>query len=70
MNLNSTFNEKILRGKPEGKRLLRRHRFRWEYNIKTNLRNIRWEVENGIHLTLDRKKWRAFVNMVMSHPVP
>jgi hypothetical protein len=28
--------------KPEGKRPLGRPRYRWEYNIKMNLREIRW----------------------------
>jgi hypothetical protein len=30
----------ILVGKPEGKRLLGRHRCRWEDNIKINFREI------------------------------
>jgi hypothetical protein len=29
---------RILVGKPEGKRSLCRHRCRWEYNIKMNLK--------------------------------
>jgi hypothetical protein len=32
----------ILVGKPEGKRLLGRPRHRWENNIRTDLREIRW----------------------------
>jgi len=31
---------KILKVKPEGKRLLRRSKHRWVYNIKMNLSNI------------------------------
>jgi hypothetical protein len=29
---------KIMAGKPEGKRLLRKHRHRWEDNIKMDIR--------------------------------
>jgi hypothetical protein len=32
-------------GQPEGKRPLRRRKHRWEYNIKTHLREIGWEVD-------------------------
>jgi hypothetical protein len=34
---------RILVGKPEGKRPLGRHRRRWVYNIKMNLREIGWD---------------------------
>jgi hypothetical protein len=34
----------ILVRKPEGKRPLGRLRYRWEYNIRTNHREIVWEV--------------------------
>jgi hypothetical protein len=30
-------------GKPEGKRLLRRCRDIWDYNIKMNLKEMEWE---------------------------
>jgi hypothetical protein len=33
-------NYRILAGKPEGNRLLGRHRHRWEDNIKIDLRGI------------------------------
>jgi hypothetical protein len=33
----------VLVGKPEGKRLLGRHRRRWKYNIVTDLREMGWE---------------------------
>jgi hypothetical protein len=35
---------KVLVGKPEGKRLLGRHRHRWEDGIRMNLREIGWGV--------------------------
>jgi hypothetical protein len=34
---------RILLGKPEGKKLLRRPRRRWVNNIKTDLREIGWD---------------------------
>jgi len=40
----------ILIGKPEGKRPLRKHRSTWEDNIKIDLREIRWEGVDWIHL--------------------
>jgi hypothetical protein len=38
---------KIFDGKPEGKRPLRRHRHRWEDNIKIDLREMGLEVWIG-----------------------
>jgi len=40
----------ILVGKPEGKRLLRRPRRRWEDNIRMNLKKIEWEGVDVMHL--------------------
>jgi hypothetical protein len=37
---------RILVGKPEGKRRLRRPRRRWVDNIKINLRGIEWDGMN------------------------
>jgi hypothetical protein len=47
----------ILVGKPEGKRLLRRLRHRWEDNIKMYLREIGWEDADWMHLIQDREQW-------------
>jgi hypothetical protein len=33
---------RVLVGKPEGNRALRRLRFRWEDNIKTDLQEVGW----------------------------
>jgi hypothetical protein len=41
---------KMLVGKPDGKRPLRRHRCRWENNIKMDLKVIGWEDVDWIHL--------------------
>jgi hypothetical protein len=40
----------ILVGKTEGKRPLKRHRSRWEDDNRMDLREIRWEVVDWIHL--------------------
>jgi hypothetical protein len=34
-------------GKSEGKRQLERPRFRWEDNIKMNLREVGWDARTG-----------------------
>jgi hypothetical protein len=55
----------ILVREPEEKRQLGRRRYRWEDNIKLNLREIRWEGVDWINLTQDRVQWRAVVNTVL-----
>jgi hypothetical protein len=45
-------------GETRGKRLLGRHRRRWEDNIKTDLQEVGWA--NWIDLTQDRDRWRDF----------
>jgi hypothetical protein len=57
---------RILVGKPEGKRPLGRPRRRWEDNIRMDLREIGWSGTDWIDLTQDRDQWRAFVNTVMN----
>jgi hypothetical protein len=54
---------RILVGKPEGKRPRWRHRRRWEYNIRMDLKEIGWEGVDWMHLAQDR---RALVNTVMN----
>jgi hypothetical protein len=61
---------KVLVGKPEGKRPLRRPRCRWVDNIKMNLREIAWDGKDWIDLAQDRYKWKVLVNTVMSIRVP
>jgi hypothetical protein len=61
---------KILVGKPEGKRSLRRPRHKWEDNSKMDLREIRFEGVVWIHLAQDRVQWQAFVSTVMALFVP
>jgi hypothetical protein len=52
---------RVLVGRSEGKRQLRRPRHRWEGNYKLELGEIGWG-----HLVQNRHKWRALVNTVMN----
>jgi hypothetical protein len=61
---------RVLVGRPEGKRPLRRLRRRWEDNIKMDLREIGIDGANWIQLAQDRVQWRACVNTVMNLRVP
>jgi hypothetical protein len=61
---------RILVGKPDGKRPLKRPRRRWVGNIKMDLREIGWGGMDWIDLTQDRDKRRALVNKVMNLRVP
>jgi len=61
--------QRVLVGKPEGKRPLGRPRHRWEDNIKMYL----CEVGRGgdwMQLAQDRDRWWALVNTVMNLRVP
>jgi len=61
---------KILVRKPEGKRLLRRPRHRWEDNIRTDLKEIGCEGVDWLHVAQDRDQWQAVVNRVMKLWIP
>jgi hypothetical protein len=61
---------KILVGKPEGKKPLRRPRRRWEDNIRMDVREIGRGGMDWIDLAEDRDRWRALVNTVMNLWVP
>jgi hypothetical protein len=58
------------KGKPEGKRPLRRQRCKGVDNIKIDLGDIRWGGMDWIDLAQDRDQWRALVNTVMNLRVP
>ena len=62
--------QRVLVGKPEGKRPLGRPKRRWEDNIKMDL----WEVGCGcvdwMELAQNRDRWRAVVSAVMKLWVP
>jgi hypothetical protein len=61
---------RVLVGRPEGKRPLRRPRHKWEDNIKMDLREIRINGANWIQLVQDRVQWQACVNIVTNLQVP
>jgi hypothetical protein len=61
---------RILVGRPEGKRLLGRHRHRWEDNIKMDLRETGIDGANWIQLVQERVQGWAFLNTVMNIQVP
>jgi hypothetical protein len=52
---------RILVGKPEGKRPLRRQRRRWVDNIEKDLGEMGYGVMDWIDLAEDRDQWRALV---------
>jgi hypothetical protein len=58
---------KVLVGKPEGKRPLRRPRHGWEDGIRVDHREIGWGGGwvDWIRLAQDRDRWRAVVSAVM-----
>jgi hypothetical protein len=61
---------RMLVGKSEGKRPLRRPRCRWVDNIKMDLREIEWDGMDWIALAQDRDQLTALVNTVMNLRVP
>jgi hypothetical protein len=61
---------RVLIGKPEGKRPLGRPRRRWEDNIKMKLGEIGIDEATCIQLAQNRVQWRACVNTVMDLRVP
>jgi hypothetical protein len=61
---------RLLVGKPEGKRPLRRPRRRWIGNIKMDLLEIGLSVVDWIGLAQDRYRCRALVKAVMNLRVP
>jgi hypothetical protein len=53
---------RLLVGKPEGKKPLRKPRRRWVDNIKMDLLEIDWGGVDWVGLAQDRDNWRAVVN--------
>jgi hypothetical protein len=61
---------RVLVGRPEGKRPLRRPRRWWEDNIMMEFRQIEIDVTNWIHLAQDMVQWRACMNTVINLRLP
>jgi hypothetical protein len=61
---------RLLVGKPEGKRLLGRPRRRWVDNIRMYLGEVGWGDIDWISLAKDRNRWRALVNSALNLRVP
>jgi hypothetical protein len=62
---------RVLVGKPERKKPLKKPKFRWEdTNIKMDLHKVERGGMAWIKLAHDRDRWQALVNMVMNLWVP
>jgi len=61
---------RVLVGKPEGKRPLRRPRRRWVDNIRINLQEVGCGYLDWIGLAQDTDRWRRLVSAVMKFRVP
>ena len=61
---------RVLVGKPEGKRPLRRKRRRWENNIKMDFQEVGGGRGDWMDLAQDRDGWRALVGSVRNFRVP
>jgi hypothetical protein len=58
--------DRVLVGKPEGKRPSGSPRRRWENNIKLDLKEVGSGGMEWIDLAQDRDRWRALVNAIMN----
>ena len=61
---------RVLVGKPEGRRPLRRHKCRWEDNIKLDIQEVGCGGIDWIKMAEDRDRWQALVNAVMKLQAP
>jgi hypothetical protein len=61
---------KLLVGKPDGRRPLKRPRRRWLDNIRMVLVEVGWGDVDWIGLAQDRDRWGALVNSVLNPWVP
>jgi ribosome biogenesis protein Nip4 len=61
---------RVLVGKHEGKRPVRRPRLRWEDNIKKDLQEVGSGDMDWIDLAQDRDRWRALVTAITNLRIP
>ena len=61
---------RVLVGKPEGRRPLRRPRRRWVDNIRMDLQEVGCGYMDWIRLAQDRDRWRTLVSAAMNLGVP
>jgi hypothetical protein len=61
---------RLLVGKPQGRRPLGRSRYLWLHNITMDLVEVGWGDVDWIGLSQDRDRWRALVNSVLNLRVP
>jgi hypothetical protein len=61
---------RVLVGKPEGKRPVRRPRRRWEDNIKMDLQDVGEGSGDWMERAQDSDRWRTLVSTVMNFRVP
>jgi hypothetical protein len=52
------------------KRPVGRPKYRWEDDIRMDIREVGWEGVDWIHLAQDRDQWWAVVKTVMNLQVP
>ena len=57
---------RVLGGKPEGKRPLGTPRHRWEDNIKMDLQEVGGGCGDWMELAQNREMWRALMGTVMN----
>ena len=62
--------QRVLVGKPEGKRTLGKPRRGWENNIKMDLQEVGGGRGDWMELAQDRDRWRALVGTVTNLQVP
>jgi hypothetical protein len=61
---------RLLVGKPEVRRPLRRLRLRWVDSINIYVREKGWGGMDWIDLAQDRYQWKVLLNTVMNFQVP
>jgi hypothetical protein len=61
---------RLLVGKLQGRRPLRRPRRKWVVNIRMDLVEVDWGYVDLIGLVQDGDRWRALVNSILNLRVP